>query len=549
MRPDGAVAALALAASLVAALGSRAHAQAVDLPQLDSVFAAYGPTGPGCSVGVSRDGQVVAARAYGLADLEHDVPSTPATIYEAGSLSKQVTAAAVTLLALDGKLSLDDDMRRWLPELPTYEAPITIRHLLTHTSGLRDWGNVAALGGWPRETRVYTNDLALDIARRQRALNYPPGQYYSYTNTGYNLLALIVGRVSGMTLAEFTRQRLFVPLGMTSTSWRDDFTRVVRGRAIAYEPAGGATYRQEMPFESAYGNGGLLTTPTDLLRWTANLEHGATVGGARFAQSMHQQATLASGRTITYASGLVVARYRGVREVSHSGSTAGYRAYLARYPDQGAAVAVLCNVANANATTLAHRVADLVLGAALAPRAASVPQRIDPARVAAVVGTYRSTRDGQPLRVAARGDGTITMPSAVALVLDPPSGATRVGLRTVSADGDTVRYVPVAPFAPGAAQLAAYAGTYASDEADGRFTVRVADGALQLADRYGRPLGTLTPAYADAFDGPGFDVFFTRDATGRVTTLVARDSRVWALRFARTMEPVSSTSPTSGSRP
>src|SRR5438067_7211779 len=269
--------------------------------QVDRLFSKWTDSTPGCAVGVATDGKAVLAKAYGMADLEHDVKNTPDTIFEAGSVSKQFTAAAVLLLAREGKLSLDDPVKKYVPELPQYETPITIRHLLNHTSGLRDWGSVAALGGWPRTTRVYTNDLVLDIARHQRSLNYPPGQYYSYTNTGYNLLALIVGRVSGMRLAEFTRQRIFVPLGMTQTAWRDDFTRVVKGRAIAYERAdSGTRFAMDMPFENAHGNGGLLTTPADLLRWTANLETGA-LGGPRFLAEMHRQARLTSGRTIEYA--------------------------------------------------------------------------------------------------------------------------------------------------------------------------------------------------------------------------------------------------------
>jgi CubicO group peptidase (beta-lactamase class C family) len=517
------------------------------------VFRAYRRTdAPGCAVAVSQRGRPLQERAYGMADLEHDVPNTPATIFEAGSVSKQITAGAVVLLALDGRLSLDDDVRKFLPELPDYGTPITIRHLLNHTSGLRDWGSVAALGGWPRGTRAYTNDLVLDIARRQRALNYPPGAYYSYTNTGYNLLALVVGRVSGAPLAEFTRQRIFVPLGMTSTSWRDDFTRVVKGRAVAYERAPGG-FRMDMPFENAHGNGGLLTTPADLLKWTANLESG-TVGGPRFLAEMQRQARLTSGRTIEYASGLFVTRYRGVPEVSHSGATAGYRAFLTRYPAQGVAVAVLCNDGGANPTALAHQVADGYLGDALAPNAAPVRATLAAdvaARLDALAGTYRSTRDGQPLRLVARDGQLRTAAGAPLLPVDGhrfllggPNGPTlvadaataagaRATVRLLTADGDTVRYEPVADFAPTPAQLAEYAGTYVSDEAEGTIVVTVDGTALRLADRYGRPLGTALPQYADTFGDARLGIRFIRDTTGRVVALGVRESRAWDVRFDR----------------
>ena len=521
--------------------------------RIDSVFRAFGASSPGCAVAVSQRGTVVTQKAYGMAHLEHGVPNTPATIFEAGSVSKQVVAAAVVLLALDGKLSLDDDVRTYLPELPDYGAPITIRHLINHTSGLRDWGSMAALGGWPRGTRVYSNDLVLHIARHQRSLNYAPGTYWSYTNTGYNLLALIVGRVSGVPLAEFTRARLFVPLGMAHTSWRDDHARVVKGRATAYAPdSAPAAYRLDMPFDDAYGNGGLLTTATDLLRWTANLESG-TVGGAPFIAEMHRQGVLTSGRTVEYAGGLFVTSYRGIPEVSHSGATAGYRAFLSRYPEQGVALAVLCNAANASAVALGHRVADAYLGGAVATRTDSTsrpPAVLAPERLATLAGVYRRERDGQPMRLVMRGGqlstqgGSALVPlssgrfqlggaDGSVLLFDSTPVAGRVAFRMVTGDGDTTRYEPVAPFAPSTAQLAEYAGTYESDEADGEFVVSVERDSLRLRDRYGQPMPAMRPDYADAFGNGRLGIRFVRDDAGRVVALSVRDGRAWDVRFAR----------------
>jgi CubicO group peptidase (beta-lactamase class C family) len=270
--------------------------------------------GPGCTIGVQL-GDLVVDRAAGQADLERTAALTPASILEAGSVSKQVTAAAVLLLALDGQVELDADVRRWFPELPAYERPITVRHLLTHTSGLRDWGSIVQLEGWPRGARAHTNAHVVQVAARQRALNYPPGDAYSYTNTGYNLLAELVQRVSGRSLAAFTRERLFTPLGMTSTSWRDDHRRVVPGRALAY--GGGSVPSLNMPDESAYGNGGLLTTVGDLLRWTDAMNRRTL--GAAFADSLVRRMVLTGGDTIDYALGVNVVDHRGTRELSHSG--------------------------------------------------------------------------------------------------------------------------------------------------------------------------------------------------------------------------------------
>src|SRR5687767_7172385 len=242
---------------------------AVSEKTIDTLFSRWTAKTPGCAVGVAVGGKPVLLKAYGMADLEHDVPNTPDTVFESGSVAKQFTAMAIMLLVQDGRLSLDDEVRKHVPELPDYGVPLTIRHMLTHTSGLRDWGSVAGIAGAPRTTREYTHGHVLDIVSRQKSLNFQPGDHYSYSNTGFNLAAIIVARVSGMSFADFSKQRIFVPLGMTKTSWRDDHTRIVKGRAIAYSLENGE-YHIEMPFENVHGNGGLLTTVGDLLTWNEN---------------------------------------------------------------------------------------------------------------------------------------------------------------------------------------------------------------------------------------------------------------------------------------
>jgi CubicO group peptidase (beta-lactamase class C family) len=467
-----ATAAVAMAVALQTAAGGQSAAVG---GRIDQLFARWTSSTPGCAVGAAAKGTVVAEKGYGMADLEHDVPNGGATIFEAGSVSKQFTAAAVLLLARDGKLSLDDPVRRHIPELPDYGAPLTIRHMLTHTSGLRDWGSVAAIGGWPRTTRVHTHAHVLDIVSRQKALNFTPGTRWSYSNTGYNLAAVIVGRVSGMSFAEFSRTRIFEPLGMTRTSWRDDHTRIVKGRATAYsaEPDG---YHIEMPFENVHGNGGLLTTVGDLLKWNANYVTQALGGPAHVAQQQ-EVGRFADGREHDYAFGLRIARYKGVREVGHSGSTAGYRAYLAWYPDHGVSVAVLCNAGNANAGQHAHAVADLLLGDAAngdAQRPAPIPEAQGPLAALKRDESYR----------------------------------------------------------PSAAALAAFAGTYDSGEAEATLTIAVEGDALVLERRPGSKV-TLRPRAADTFDGGVGTLVFRRGADGRVAELSVVQDRVWDLRFRR----------------
>ena len=535
---------LLIPAALLAAPADAA-AQSDPGVRVDSMFAAWNnPQSPGCAVGVAQNGRTLVSRAYGSANLEHDIPNTPETVFEAGSVSKQFTAAAIVVLARQGKLSLDDDVRRHIPEVPDYGTPITLRHLLNHTSGLRDWGSVMQLAGWPRGTRIYTHAHTLDVVSRQKSLNFTPGTEYSYSNTGYNLLAMVVERVSGVSFAEFSRRELFQPLGMTKTEWRDDFTRTVKGRATAYTWNDGA-WRQQMPFENVHGNGGLLTTVGDLLRWNQALDSGTIAG----LDTLQTQGVLSNGRQIAYALGLSVGELRGLREVSHSGATAGYRAYLARYPETGVSVALLCNAGNAN-PELATRAAAFFMADCLGAESAPTPApavAVEAAELERRAGLYRSRRTGAPLRMAMvdgklrTGGGTELVPIGPAAFRFGPS-PTRVEfvdgrpvqVRIVYPDGDTVTYEPAAPADSSAAGLAAYAGEYRSDEAEATYTAAVVNGALVLRMRPDITF-RLQPVYADAFTGPGGSIVrFIRGAGGRVQAFTIGTDRVRELRFDRT---------------
>jgi CubicO group peptidase (beta-lactamase class C family) len=528
----------------LALLAAPAAAQTDPAARVDSLFAAWNnPQSPGCAVGVAQNGRTVLSRAYGSANLEYDIPNSPETVFEAGSVSKQFTAAAIVLLARQGKLSLDDDVRRHVPEVPDYGTTITLRHLLNHTSGLRDWGSVVQLAGWPRGSRIHTHAHALDVISRQKSLNFTPGAEYSYSNTGYNLLAMIVERVSGMSFSEFSRRELFEPLGMTKTEWRDDFTRTVKGRATAYTWRGNA-WHLEMPFENIFGNGGLLTTVGDLLRWNQALDSGTIAG----LDTLETRGVLSNGRRIDYALGLGHGELRGVREVSHSGATAGYRAYLARYPEAGVSVALLCNAGNAN-PGLATRAAALFMADRLQPEgppAAPAAVPVDAAELQRRAGLYRSRRTGAPLRLNVvegklrSGGGTEIVPIGPS-VFSFGASPTRLEfmdgpppqLRIVYPDGDTVTYEPAAPADSSAANLATYAGEYRSDEAEATYTVAVVEGRVVLRMRPDTTI-PLNPTYADTFGGPGGSVIrFTRGADGRVTAFSIGTERVRELRFDR----------------
>ncbi len=510
--------------------------------KVDRVFEKWSMATPGCAVGVAVGGRPVLTKAYGMADLEHDVKITGETIFEAGSVAKQFTAAAVLLLAREGKLSLDDPARKYIPELPDYGQPLTIRHMLNHTSGLRDWGSVAGIAGWPRMTRVHTHAHVLDIVSRQRALNFAPGTRYSYSNTGYNLAAIIVSRVSGMPFAEFTRQHLFEPLGMTRTSWRDDYGRIVKSRAISYDEDRG-TFRTLMPFENVHGNGGLLTTVSDLLKWNENFATHK-VGDQAFVDEQERPGRFTDGRVHGYALGLQVGQYKGLREVAHGGATAGYRAYLSRYPDPQVSVAVLCNGSSANSTQIANAVADIVLGDRAKPTAAPTPKHVlTSAEIDATVGMYRNTLTAAPLTIV-RADNGVRIERGPTLVAMTPSRfvtargdtweSSRGTLRFTDAYGSVDAFVRVTSATPTLEQLRELAGTYASEDAEVVMTAAI-DGNTLVLKR--RPDSTirLTPTYTDAFSSPLGTVVFRREG-GRVSAFSVVQDRVWDMRFTRMMD-------------
>jgi CubicO group peptidase (beta-lactamase class C family) len=475
-----------------------------------------------------------------MADLERGVPNRGDTIFEAGSVSKQFTAAAVLLLARDGKLSLDDRVRKYLPELPDSTTPVTIRHMLTHTSGLRDWGSVAGIGGWPRTSREYSHGHVLDILSRQQSLNFIPGTRWSYSNSGFNLAAIIVARVSGMSFAEFTRQRIFQPLGMTHTSWRDDHTRIVPGRALAYQKEADG-YHTEMPFENVHGNGGLLTTVADLLIWTRNFRT-PVVGDAAFVKEQTTPGRFSDGQAHDYGMGVWVGEHRGLREVRHSGSTAGYRAYLTTFPEARSGVAVLCNGANANAESITYKVADQVLAGrlkpAVEPRSTHV---LSDSETRALLGLYRDVATSVPTRLVKDGD-RLRVERGAALYAESGSRLRAPsGQQWAFADGGRVTVTDafgrvntlerVTPWTPTAADLAALSGEYASGEAETSFTAAVVDGKLVLRQRPDRVIA-LTPVYENAFSSSLGTIRFERDA-GNAPAMTVTQDRVWLLRFER----------------
>jgi CubicO group peptidase (beta-lactamase class C family) len=341
---------------------------------VDEVFGDLAKAGsPGCALGVYRDGKIIYAKGYGLANIEENVAITPQSVFDIGSTSKQFTAASILLLEKQGKLSINDDVRKYLPELPDYGKKITILHLLNHTSGLRDYLTLMELAGINTDS-VTTDEDALALINRQKALNFAPGSDYLYSNTGFFLLSAIVKRVSGKSLPEFAAENIFRPLEMTHTQYRDDHAALIANRALAYdEKEKKDGYTLNVSYFEQTGDGAVHTSVEDLLKWDENF-YSPRVGGQDFLKELQEHGKLNSGKTLDYAKGLVVKDYRGLHTASHGGAWGGYRAELLRFPERHFSVACLCNVGNANPTERAHEVADVYLGSLMKPKEQKKPE-------------------------------------------------------------------------------------------------------------------------------------------------------------------------------
>lgn len=329
---------------------------------VDALFSEWiKPDSPGCAISIIHRGQVIHSCGYGMADLEHAIPISKNSVFDIGSVSKQFVAMSVALLARQGKVSLDDEIQKYLPELNYYEYPVTIRHLLHHTSGLRDYLTLMDLAGLRFENE-YPDDEIISLIARQKDLNFRPGEEYLYSNSGYLLLAEIVKRASGESLRAFADENIFAPLEMKNTFFHDDFSEIVKNRAIGYSPKESGGFRIDMSIFDAVGDGGVYTTVDDLCRWDANF-YNNTVGG--YGQDLIEEITTAgklnSGEALDYAFGLGIGTYRGLRTIGHGGAWMGYRAEITRFPEQLFSVICLSNLGSVNLTKLVKQIADILL--------------------------------------------------------------------------------------------------------------------------------------------------------------------------------------------
>jgi CubicO group peptidase (beta-lactamase class C family) len=540
-----------MAATLPVAAGSHhasEHRQAV---RVDRLFADIEAGEPGCALAVTRDGVPIILRGYGAASLEPAVPITPSTVFHVASVSKQFTAMAVALLVAEGRISWQDDIRKYVPQVPDYGRPITLRHLVTHTSGLRDQWDLLALAGRRLETDVITEDDVLEITSRQRALNFEPGAEHLYSNTGFTLLALVVERVTGDSLRAFTATRMFEPLGMTSTQFRDDHSSIVPNRAYGYARVGQA-YRVSMPAFDVAGPTNLVTTIEDMARWERNFLTGE-LGGRAVLEDLQTRGVLANGDEIPYAAGLRHGRYRGLPTVGHGGADAGYRSHVVRFPNERVSIAVLCGFSDADPAGRASRVADIVLDGRFPPDPAA------PAGEAAgylggrrhlqadtMVGLYGRPDTDALTQLRVRGRELFFGPDQGSRLVPLGPDRFRLGehemrhsvdkygrgeLRGV-VDGRERIFGKVQPARPGAASRAEYIGLYWSPELHAEYRVELAATQLRMWNaRQG--VMTMIPRAEDRFTVQGHPVTFTRAPDGRIDGFTLSTARVWKMRFER----------------
>ncbi|NIM98717.1 MAG: serine hydrolase, partial [candidate division Zixibacteria bacterium] len=345
--------------------------------RVDKLFSFLNETdSPGIAVLAVRDGKVLLRKGYGLANLEHRVPITPETVFDIASISKQFCGMAISMLIEEGKISLEDDVRKYIPELPDFGQTITIDHLVHHISGIRDWGGTLGLAGW-RMDDVISFEQILTMAFNQQGLNFKPGDEYTYSNTGYNLLAELVGRVTGKTFRQWTDENIFKPLGMKNTRFLDDHTEVIPNKAYGYSRSSDSKFSARLNGLTAIGSSSLYTTIDDLAQWVKNLDN-PRVGGKAVLERMLIRGKLNSGRQTRYAFGLEIGTYRGLKTISHGGAWASFRTFLVHFPEQHFSVVTLLNFSPSNSTKAAYDVADIYLEDVLKPRPKSKPTRTAP---------------------------------------------------------------------------------------------------------------------------------------------------------------------------
>jgi CubicO group peptidase (beta-lactamase class C family) len=460
-----------------------AQSQDARWARVDKVFAEWDTiSSPGCALAVIKDGQIIYTRAYGMANLDYDIPIKPSTVFMLGSISKQFTAACVLLLQEEGKLSLEDDIRKYIPEMPVYEWPVRIRHLIHHSGGVRDYEMLQHFGGELSDQGHHRNDDLLELVARQKGLDFKPGDKYQYSNSGYLLLAVIVERVTGKSLGQFAKERIFEPLGMKKTFIFEDNRAVIKDRAIGYSKKAGGGFEVDESLNESTGDGGVYTTLDDFFLWDQNF-YGSKIGGPDFIRNMLQVGRLNDGSTVgfeyngikyEYASGLTLTKYRGLRTLGHGGAYVGFRAFFLQFPDQKFSIFLMANLGDIDPRGLSEKVADICL------------EDIFP---------EKAPESSRKERGEKKKEETVVLTAQ-----------------------KSVEYI----------------GDYASEELRATYQLRHVKDGLFFVQKNAPDKNALKPSGRDAFVYSGLELQFSRDSRGRVIGFAIQSSHLRGLSFKKT---------------
>ena len=530
--------------------------------QIDQLFTAWNSIeSPGAAVAVEKDGKIIYKKGFGCAELEYNIPITASTVFHIASVSKQFTCFSILLLEKQGKLSINDNIRKYIPEVPDFGKVITLNHLMHHMSGLRDQWELLAMAGW-RLDDIITKDQILRIVSRQKELNFNPGDEYLYCNTGFTLLAEVVARVSGQTFPEFTRTHIFEPLKMTSTLFYDDCEKIVKNRAYSFYPDS-TGYKKSILSYSNAGATSLFTTAEDLCLWSRNFEN-PVVGGEDIINRMNLRGILNKGDTITYAMGQDIGTYKGLKIISHGGADAGYRSFLVRFPDQRFSVNVLSNLASFDPGGMSFKIADIYLKdkeVAAGPKnietAGKPPAEITDVKIDHnVLVSYCGQYEWQPgifVTISLENDNLFV--SAPELVKTPMIAVTttefdvkaasarvtfildsgKVSKMKVNMNGGEVIAMKIPDFDPARINISEYTGDFYSEELSTSYTMVLDSGKL-IARHFRTGDVMLALIKPDQFTGNQWyfrNVMFIRDPSGAIVSCNVSGGRVRNLKFVK----------------
>jgi len=549
-------------------LETLSYAQTGSLTEkVDKLFASWDkPDSPGCALGIIQDGKLIYARGYGMANLEHNIPITSKSIFRIGSTSKQFTAMCLALLEEEGKLSLDDSLSKFFPQMPNYAGDITIRHLIHHTSGLRDYLTLAEIAGI-RDDDYFTDAEVVDLLARQNELNFKPGEEHLYSNSGYFLMSQIVKKASGKSLREYAEEKIFQPLGMTNTHFHDDHTKIVKNRASGYAPKKGGGFVISMTTLPMTGDGGVFTSVEDLFFWDLNFyDNRLGKSGQALIEIIQTPGVLNSGEKLDYAFGLGIGEHKGLTMVSHGGAFVGFRADMIRFPEQRFSVICLANLSTFNPSVMARRVAYIYLADLFKEKSEDtkepVPQKpgsieLSEDELKAKTGNYYSKKTDAIWNIVLR-KGKLQVRAPFTRFLISPISPTRFVAEELpfrleiefekNEDGRSYTlyawqegsergtYNPIQVVEPKPEELGAYVGKYYSKELDTTYFLRLRKAKLFMRHENPHksyPKAALKPMFMDRFQLERWKLNFIRNENEDIIGFKVNAGRVQNILFKK----------------